>query len=189
VIKNFAIFSPNIVIVEKSAHWTTPGREDSLARHVGPPIQQRVHVRAENRRTRGEAFVFLTQILGAPLRDRALSAHVADIAQAINACLLKDAPVGVYNVIDDEPAPPEQDFDAANLSPMARSFFWREQARRQCADERRSGCRVRLSHSQGRGYQHTLSNIGIYGCAIIRVNPNLIASSKLGQLVLGGHLG
>lgn len=66
--------------------------------------------------------------------------HVADIAQAINACLLGTAPGGVYNVTDDEPAPPqdvvsfaaqklgappppEQDFDSATLSPMQRSFY------------------------------------------------------------------
>ena len=66
--------------------------------------------------------------------------HVADIAQAINACFVGSAPSGVYNVTDDEPAPPqdvvtyaaellgvapppEQEFVAAQLSPMARSFY------------------------------------------------------------------
>lgn len=66
--------------------------------------------------------------------------HVADIAQAINACFAGSAPSGVYNVTDDEPAPPqdvvtyaaellgvtpppEQEFVAAQLSPMARSFY------------------------------------------------------------------
>lgn len=66
--------------------------------------------------------------------------HVEDIAQAIDACLLSDAPGGIYNVTDDEPAPPqdviafgaellnlpappEQDFETATLTPMARSFY------------------------------------------------------------------
>ncbi|MBB4198654.1 NAD(P)-dependent oxidoreductase [Rhodoblastus sphagnicola] len=66
--------------------------------------------------------------------------HVADIAQTINACFTGSAPGGVYNVTDDEPAPPqdvvtyaaellgiepppEQEFVAAQLSPMARSFY------------------------------------------------------------------
>jgi nucleoside-diphosphate-sugar epimerase len=66
--------------------------------------------------------------------------HVADIAQAIDACFQTNAPGGVYNITDDEPAPPqdvvtfaaqllgvapppEQDFVAAQLTPMARSFY------------------------------------------------------------------
>jgi nucleoside-diphosphate-sugar epimerase len=66
--------------------------------------------------------------------------HVDDIARAINSCLLGQAPGGIYNVTDDEPAPPqdvvafaaelmgvepppEQPFDAARLTPMARSFY------------------------------------------------------------------
>jgi nucleoside-diphosphate-sugar epimerase len=66
--------------------------------------------------------------------------HVADIARAIDACLLSDTPAGIYNITDDEPAPPqdvvlyaaillgvapppEQDFVAASLTPMARSFY------------------------------------------------------------------
>jgi nucleoside-diphosphate-sugar epimerase len=66
--------------------------------------------------------------------------HVEDISRAINACLTGQAPGGIYNVTDDEPAPPqdvvlyaaqklgvapppEQDFDAARLTPMARTFY------------------------------------------------------------------
>ena len=66
--------------------------------------------------------------------------HVEDISRAINACLTGPAPGGIYNVTDDEPAPPqdvvlyaaqlmgvepppEQDFVAAQLTPMARSFY------------------------------------------------------------------
>jgi nucleoside-diphosphate-sugar epimerase len=66
--------------------------------------------------------------------------HVDDIARAINACFFRAAPGGIYNVTDDEPAPPqdvvlyaaqkmgvepppEEDFVAAELTPMARSFY------------------------------------------------------------------
>lgn len=66
--------------------------------------------------------------------------HVTDIAQAIHAAFSATQPGNVYNVTDDEPAPPqdvvtyaagilgvppppEQDFAAAQLSPMARSFY------------------------------------------------------------------
>lgn len=66
--------------------------------------------------------------------------HVEDIGRAIVACLGGAAPGGVYNVTDNEPAPPqdviayaagllgvtpppEQDFATADLSPMARSFY------------------------------------------------------------------
>jgi len=65
--------------------------------------------------------------------------HVDDIAQAI-AAAAEHPHGGVWNVCDDEPAPPqdvvtyaaglmnappppEQDFDTADLSPMARSFY------------------------------------------------------------------
>ncbi len=66
--------------------------------------------------------------------------HVDDIVAAINACLTGPAPGGIYNVTDDEPAPPqdvvlfaanlmgvapppERDFEATELTPMARSFY------------------------------------------------------------------
>jgi nucleoside-diphosphate-sugar epimerase len=66
--------------------------------------------------------------------------HVADIAQAIDACFGKDAPGGIYNVTDDEPAPPqdvvafaadligvapppEKPFEETPLTPMQRSFY------------------------------------------------------------------
>jgi nucleoside-diphosphate-sugar epimerase len=65
--------------------------------------------------------------------------HVADIAGA-TALLARGQTPGVFNVTDDEPAPPqdvveeaarisgmelppETDFDSADLSPMARSFY------------------------------------------------------------------
>ncbi|RVU19442.1 SDR family oxidoreductase [Methylobacterium oryzihabitans] len=66
--------------------------------------------------------------------------HVADIAATLAASLDRPHPGAVYNVTDDEPAPPqdvtahaaglaglplppEVDFESAPLSPMARSFY------------------------------------------------------------------
>ena len=66
--------------------------------------------------------------------------HVEDIAQAIDACFTGRAPGGVYNVTDDEPAPPqdvvtyaaellgmepppEKPFEETPLTPMQRSFY------------------------------------------------------------------
>ncbi len=66
--------------------------------------------------------------------------HVADIAATLAASLDRPHPGAVYNVTDDEPAPPqdvtahaahlaglplppEVDFETAPLSPMARSFY------------------------------------------------------------------
>lgn len=66
--------------------------------------------------------------------------HVADIAQVLEASIRQPNPGAVYNVCDDDPAPPqdvigfaadllglppppEVAFDAAELSPMARSFY------------------------------------------------------------------
>lgn len=66
--------------------------------------------------------------------------HVDDIAAILHASMLRPAPVRVYNVCDDEPAPPQDviafaadllgvqvpekvPFDEADLSPMARSFY------------------------------------------------------------------
>ena len=66
--------------------------------------------------------------------------HVADIATVLEASIAKPHPGRVYNVCDDEPAPPqdvvafaaeiaglpappEQPYDEAALSPMARTFY------------------------------------------------------------------
>jgi nucleoside-diphosphate-sugar epimerase len=66
--------------------------------------------------------------------------HVADIARAIEKAFAADAPSGIFNVTDDEPAPPqdviayaakllgiepppETPFKSADLTPMARSFY------------------------------------------------------------------
>ena len=66
--------------------------------------------------------------------------HVDDIAQTLYASILSPDPAGLYNLCDDDPAPPQDvigyaaellglplppviSFEKANLSPMARSFY------------------------------------------------------------------
>jgi nucleoside-diphosphate-sugar epimerase len=66
--------------------------------------------------------------------------HVDDIAQVLLASIERPNPGGIYNVCDDDPAPPEdvieeaarllglpvpeaEDFHTAEMSPMARSFY------------------------------------------------------------------
>lgn len=66
--------------------------------------------------------------------------HVDDIAQVLAASMLNPNPGAAYNVCDDDPAPPEDvlshaalllglpeppavDFETADLTPMARSFY------------------------------------------------------------------
>lgn len=66
--------------------------------------------------------------------------HVDDIAQVLMASIARPNPGAIYNICDDEPAPPqdviayaaelqglplppEVPFDAADLTPMARSFY------------------------------------------------------------------
>ena len=66
--------------------------------------------------------------------------HVADIAAVIEASLARPRPGGIYNVTDNEPAPPQDvvafaarlcgleppaeiPFERAELSPMAKSFY------------------------------------------------------------------
>ena len=66
--------------------------------------------------------------------------HVEDIATVLEASIARPRPGAIYNVCDDEPAPPqdvvtyaaqlagvdpppEQPYDTADLSPMARTFY------------------------------------------------------------------
>ncbi|MFG6518033.1 SDR family oxidoreductase [Sulfitobacter sp. 1A13496] len=66
--------------------------------------------------------------------------HVEDIAQALHLSLAKPQPGAIYNLCDDDPAPPQDvighaaallglplplavDFDKAEMTPMARSFY------------------------------------------------------------------
>jgi nucleoside-diphosphate-sugar epimerase len=82
--------------------------------------------------------------------------HVDDIAQALRASIARPNPGAIYNVADDEPAPPqdvvafacellgvapppEVPYEQAELSPMARSFY---------ADNRRV-CNARIKRELG----------------------------------------
>ncbi len=82
--------------------------------------------------------------------------HVEDIASVLLASMRRPRPGAIYNVCDDEPAPPqeviafaadllgvppppEEDFATAELSPMARSFY---------ADSRRVANRL-IKHELG----------------------------------------
>ena len=66
--------------------------------------------------------------------------HVEDIAQVVMASIQKPNPGAIYNLCDDDPAPPEdviahaaellglpvpmaEDFETADMTPMARSFY------------------------------------------------------------------
>ncbi|MFK7868681.1 MAG: SDR family oxidoreductase [Roseobacter sp.] len=66
--------------------------------------------------------------------------HVEDIAQVLQASLDRPRPGAIYNLCDDDPAPPqdviayaaqllglpappEEDFETADMTPMARSFY------------------------------------------------------------------
>lgn len=66
--------------------------------------------------------------------------HVADIAQTLQASIQNPNPGGIYNLCDDDPAPPQDviafaaqllgqpippeiPYDAAEMTPMARSFY------------------------------------------------------------------
>ena len=85
-------------------------------------------------------------------------AHVEDIAQVLAASMERPAP-GIYNVADDEPAPPqdviafaaellgvttppEVPFDEAELSPMARSFYSESKRVRNDLIKRKLGVRL-----------------------------------------------
>jgi nucleoside-diphosphate-sugar epimerase len=82
--------------------------------------------------------------------------HVHDIGQVLRASIARPNPGAIYNVVDDEPAPPqdviafacallgvepppEVPFEEADLSPMARSFY---------ADNRRV-CNERIKRELG----------------------------------------
>ena len=87
--------------------------------------------------------------------------HVEDIAAVLEASMLRPHPGRIYNVCDDEPAPPqdviafaaeligaplppEVDFETAELSPMARSFY--SESKRVSNDRIRSELGVHLAH-------------------------------------------
>jgi len=87
--------------------------------------------------------------------------HVEDIANVLEASIAKPRAGAIYNVADDEPAapgdvvayaaqlagvppPPEVDFEAADLTPMARSFY--EGSRRIANTRIKSELGVRLRY-------------------------------------------
>lgn len=86
--------------------------------------------------------------------------HVEDIAQVLAASIDRPDPGRVYNVCDDDPAPPqdvlahaaallgrppppEVDFEKAELSPMARSFYAESKRVRNDRIKRELGVRLR----------------------------------------------
>lgn len=86
--------------------------------------------------------------------------HVDDIAQVLAASIARPNPGRVYNVCDDDPAPPEDvlshaaallglpeppgvPFDAAELSPMARSFYAENKRVRNARIKTELGVRLR----------------------------------------------
>jgi nucleoside-diphosphate-sugar epimerase len=87
--------------------------------------------------------------------------HVDDIAQVLEASIARPSPGAIYNVCDDDPAPPEdviahaagllglavppaEDWDSAEMSPMARSFY--AESKRVRNDRIKQGLGVRLIH-------------------------------------------
>jgi nucleoside-diphosphate-sugar epimerase len=94
--------------------------------------------------------------------------HVDDIVQVLRASMAKPNPGAIYNVADDEPAPPqdviafacallgaapppEVPYDHAELSPMARSFY---------ADNRRV-CNARIKRELGVRLRHPTYRDGL----------------------------
>lgn len=91
--------------------------------------------------------------------------HVEDAARAAEAALIRSAPGQIYNICDDEPLPPqdimtmaaellgvspppEVDFETADMSPMARSFYGDSKRVRNARMKRDLG--VTLAHPTAR---------------------------------------
>jgi len=87
--------------------------------------------------------------------------HVDDLAQALAASISRPDPGAIYNICDDDPAPPEDvigfaaallglpvpeavPFDAAEMSPMARSFY--AESKRSSNRRMKTELGVRLRH-------------------------------------------
>jgi dTDP-4-dehydrorhamnose reductase len=125
----------SLVRVQAEKAWAAMGRDRTKAVHIlrlsgiyGPGRNALVNLaQGKARRLVKEGQVF----------NRI---HVEDIARAIAALLVHEGENDVWNVTDDEPAPPqdvvayaaelmaiapppEQDFETAELTPMARSFY------------------------------------------------------------------
>ena len=110
--------------------------------------------------------------------------HVDDIVQVLCASIARPNPGAIYNVADDEPAPPqdvvtyacellgvapppEVPYEEAELSPMARSFY---------ADNRRI-CNVRIKHELGVVLRHPSYREGLESL----LAPDSVASSHEDQ--------
>ena len=91
--------------------------------------------------------------------------HVEDIAQVLEASIRAPNPGAVYNLCDDDPAPPQDvlgyaaelldlppppvvPFDEAEMSPMARSFY--AESKRVCNDRIKNELGVKLIYSNYR---------------------------------------
>ena len=99
--------------------------------------------------------------------------HVDDIAQVLEASMLRPDPGAIYNVCDDDPAPPEDvlshaahllglpeppavPYDEAEMSPMARSFY--AESKRVRNDRIKRDLGIRLIHPDYRsGLQSLLA--------------------------------
>jgi nucleoside-diphosphate-sugar epimerase len=87
--------------------------------------------------------------------------HVEDIAQVLRASIARPNPGAVYNLCDDDPAPPEDviahaaellglpvppevPFEEAEMTPMARSFYAESKRVRNDRIKRELGVRLRF---------------------------------------------
>ncbi len=106
--------------------------------------------------------------------------HVEDIADAIAACIARGQPGRIYNVTDDEPAPPqdvvayaaellglapppERDFATSEMTPMARSFY----------GENKRVSNVRIKSELGFEFQYPTYREGLKG--LLETDPSLKA--------------
>ena len=106
--------------------------------------------------------------------------HVEDIADAIAACIARGQPGRIYNVTDDEPAPPqdvmeyaaqllglapppERDFETTDMSPMARSFY----------GENKRVSNARIKSELGFEFQYPTYREGLR--ALLELDPSLRA--------------
>ncbi|HEY5995687.1 MAG TPA: SDR family oxidoreductase, partial [Candidatus Deferrimicrobiaceae bacterium] len=125
----------NVLRLEAESDWRSLGSESGKAVHVlrlggiyGPGRNALEDVRNGTARRIVKPGAVFNRI------------HVEDAARTIAACLAHPGPGGVWNVVDDEPSPPqdvvayaaslagvepppETPFETAELSPMARSFY------------------------------------------------------------------
>lgn len=100
--------------------------------------------------------------------------HVEDIAETLLASIMRPKPGAIYNVCDDDPAPPEDvlshaahllglpeppavPYDQAEMTPMARSFY--AESKRVRNDRIKTELKVRLNHPDYRAGLAALLNM------------------------------